>query len=72
MVTGASDCASCVGVLLELARVLVADPTIKLSAPVVFLFNGAEETFLQARCQQVLLHLIIGDRICDIAASHAK
>jgi Zn-dependent M28 family amino/carboxypeptidase len=46
---GASDCASCVGVLLELARVLVANPAIKLSSPVVFLFNGAEETFLQAR-----------------------
>ena len=47
--TGASDCASCVGVLLELARVLVENPAIKLTSPVVFLFNGAEETFLQAR-----------------------
>ena len=46
---GASDCASCVGVLLELARVLVANPAVRLSSPVVFLFNGAEETFLQAR-----------------------
>ena len=46
--TGASDCATPVGVMLETARVFIADPDIKLVAPVVFLFNGAEETLSQA------------------------
>ncbi|KAL3147358.1 hypothetical protein ABBQ32_002840 [Trebouxia sp. C0010 RCD-2024] len=45
---GAADCASCVAVLLELARVLVSDPSIKLPGPVLFLFNGGEETLMQA------------------------
>lgn len=45
-VAGASDCASCVAVALELARLMVADRQIKLSAPVVFLLNGGEEAFL--------------------------
>ncbi|CAL8467649.1 g7187 [Coccomyxa elongata] len=43
---GASDCASCVGVALELARLLVSDESRKLQAPVVFLLNGGEEAFL--------------------------
>ena len=34
--------------MLEAARVLVTAPTTKLRAPVVFLFNGGEETFSQA------------------------
>lgn len=49
---GAADCASCVGVLLEHARALVAanaagsgEPP---AAPLVFLFNGGEESFMQA------------------------
>ncbi|KAK9839614.1 hypothetical protein WJX81_000975 [Elliptochloris bilobata] len=45
---GASDCAGCVGVALEAARVLVANPNITLPGPAVFLFNGGEETVLQA------------------------
>lgn len=45
---GASDCGSQVGVMLEAARVLVTAPHAKLRAPVVFLFNGGEETFSQA------------------------
>jgi len=43
---GASDCASCVGVALELARLLVSDKLCKLQAPVMFLLNGGEEAFL--------------------------
>ena len=35
-------------VLLEIARVLVSDPSIKLPGPVLFLFNGGEETLMQA------------------------
>lgn len=34
--------------MLEAARVLVADPSVRLVAPVVFLFDGGEETFSQA------------------------
>lgn len=45
---GASDCAGCVGVALEVARALVADPTKSLAAPAVFLFNGGEELVLLA------------------------
>ena len=45
--SGASDCASCVGVLLELARTLIANNSAPLPAPLLFLLNGAEETFLQ-------------------------
>ena len=45
-VAGASDCASCVAVALELARLIVADSQIRLAAPVVFLLNGGEEAFL--------------------------
>ena len=36
------------GVILELARTVVADPGIQLEAPVVFLMNGGEETLSQA------------------------
>jgi len=45
---GASDCASPVGVMLEAARVFIANPDIKLAGPIIFLFNGAEETLSQA------------------------
>jgi acetylornithine deacetylase/succinyl-diaminopimelate desuccinylase-like protein len=48
MIAGASDCASQIATMLEVARVLVADPSIRLVAPVVFLFDGGEETFSQA------------------------
>lgn len=37
-----------VAVILEMARTIVANPAIKLSAPVVFLLNGGEETLSQA------------------------
>ncbi|DBB01398.1 TPA: hypothetical protein ACH3X1_000064 [Trebouxia sp. C0004] len=43
-----ADCASCVAVLLEIARVLVSDPTIQLPGPMLFLFNGGEESLMQA------------------------
>eukprot|EP00891_Asterochloris_glomerata_P008243 jgi/Astpho2/8243/gw1.00122.200.1_t len=46
--TGASDCASCVATLLELARVVVQNPSVQLSGPVIFLLNGGEETAMQA------------------------
>ena len=35
-------------VLLELARVLVSDQDISLPGPLLFLFNGGEETLMQA------------------------
>ena len=44
---GASDAASCIGVMLEMARALAADGNSTLAAPVVFLFNGGEETLSQ-------------------------
>lgn len=47
MFEGAADCASCVGVLLEVARALVSDPTMTLPGPVLFLLNGGEETIMQ-------------------------
>ena len=43
---GASDCAACVGVALEAARVLVQSPSRRLDAPLVILLNGGEEAFL--------------------------
>ena len=43
---GASDCAGCVGVALEAARVLVVSRSQALHAPVVVLLNGGEEAFL--------------------------
>jgi NaMN:DMB phosphoribosyltransferase len=45
---GASDCAACVGTALEVARVIVSDPSIQLAAPLVLLLNGGEETILTA------------------------
>ena len=45
---GASDCASCVGVALEIARTIVANASITLHAPIIFLLNGGEETLMQA------------------------
>ena len=44
---GASDAASCIGVMLEMAHALAADGNSTLAAPVVFLFNGGEETLSQ-------------------------
>ena len=44
---GASDCASCTAVALEVARALVADPDARLPAPAIVLLNGGEETFCQ-------------------------
>ena len=37
------------GVLLEVARTVIADAEVRLAAPLVVLLNGGEETFLQAR-----------------------
>lgn len=45
---GASDAATCVGVMLEVARVVVADGGLGLAAPLVLLLNGGEETLMQA------------------------
>ena len=45
---GASDCASCVAVALEIARTIVANASLHLSTPLVVLFNGGEETLMQA------------------------
>lgn len=47
--SGASDCASCVGIMLELLRALATDATWELEAPLIVLFNGGEETLMQAR-----------------------
>lgn len=35
-------------VLLEIARMVVSDPAIELPGPVLFLFNGGEESLMQA------------------------
>ena len=43
---GASDCAACVAVALEAARVLVQNKARRLQAPLVVLLNGGEEAFL--------------------------
>lgn len=45
---GASDAGTCIGVMLEMARTVVHDPDRPPAAPLVFLFNGAEETLMQA------------------------
>eukprot|EP00232_Nephroselmis_pyriformis_P017443 CAMPEP_0182899394 /NCGR_PEP_ID=MMETSP0034_2-20130328/28051_1 /TAXON_ID=156128 /ORGANISM="Nephroselmis pyriformis, Strain CCMP717" /LENGTH=306 /DNA_ID=CAMNT_0025033423 /DNA_START=398 /DNA_END=1315 /DNA_ORIENTATION=- len=42
---GASDAGMCVAVMMEAVRTLLTKPA--MAAPVVFLFNGAEETFHQ-------------------------
>ena len=52
---GASDAASCVGVALEIARTIVANVSLPLAAPIVFLFNGGEETLMQVRKKGVVL-----------------
>ena len=44
---GAADCASCVGVGLEVVRTLIERKE-PLSRPIVLLLNGGEETLLQA------------------------
>lgn len=44
--SGASDCAVCVGVSLEIARSLIESKK-TLETPILFLFNGGEETILQ-------------------------
>lgn len=46
--TGASDDAASVGIMLEIARLLIEDKTRELAAPVVFLMNGAEEALCVA------------------------
>ena len=48
VLTGASDCAACVGIQIEMARAMLADTNLELPAPVVFAFNGGEETLSQA------------------------
>ncbi|KAL4424855.1 hypothetical protein ABPG77_011105 [Micractinium sp. CCAP 211/92] len=45
---GATDCGSCVAIMLEIARTIVANRDIQLAAPIVFLLNGGEETLSQA------------------------
>lgn len=44
---GASDCASCVGIWLEVLRALATDATWELDAPLIVLLNGGEETLMQ-------------------------
>eukprot|EP00899_Mesostigma_viride_P000820 jgi/Mesvir1/10739/Mv13811-RA.1 len=44
---GASDATSLIGIMLELARLMTCTHALKVASPVVFLFNGAEETLLQ-------------------------
>lgn len=48
LITGASDCATCVGIQLEMVRAMLADPALELPAPIVFAFNVGEETLSQA------------------------
>ena len=45
---GASDCASCVGIGFEVARTILMNSSIPLYGPLIFLFNGGEETLMQA------------------------
>ena len=45
---GASDCAGCVGVALEVARVAIASQYMQLPVPLMLLLNGGEETVLTA------------------------
>jgi hypothetical protein len=45
---GGADCASCVGILLEQLRVLIHPGSAPPRAPIIFLLNGGEETFMQA------------------------
>eukprot|EP00878_Enallax_costatus_P041812 GHUV01048704.1.p1 GENE.GHUV01048704.1~~GHUV01048704.1.p1 ORF type:complete len:135 (+),score=14.48 GHUV01048704.1:1228-1632(+) len=50
---GAGDDASNVGVMMELASNLVADPERLPASPVMFLFSGAEEPLCQVCCTAV-------------------
>lgn len=45
---GASDCASCVGVGLEMVHAVVHNASLELAGPLILVLNGAEETFMQA------------------------
>ncbi len=54
--------------MLEVARALVADPSARLVAPVVFAFNGGEETFSQARCLPLVQSCVKGKHV-EAAAS---
>ena len=45
---GASDCAGCVGVAMEVARMAIASPDMQLPVPLMLLLNGGEETVLTA------------------------
>ena len=45
---GASDCAGCVGVALEVARMAIASRDMRLPVPLMLLLNGGEETVLTA------------------------
>jgi len=45
---GASDCASCVGIGYAIAKAIIYYPDEPISSPVIFLFNGGEETLMQA------------------------
>lgn len=47
---GASDCASCVAVGMEIARTIASNTPDQMPvlSPLVFLFNGGEETLMQA------------------------
>ncbi|GMH43401.1 hypothetical protein BSKO_11323 [Bryopsis sp. KO-2023] len=44
---GASDCAACVAIGLEIARAIVEEGK-DIQTPILFLFNGGEETIMQA------------------------
>merc|ERR1719321_2072751 len=45
---GASYCASCVGVGLEMVHAVVHNASLELAGPLILVLNGAEETFMQA------------------------
>jgi Zn-dependent M28 family amino/carboxypeptidase len=51
LVSGASDDASGVAVILEVMRALIARKGEGLAAPVLALFTGGEETLMQVRCR---------------------
>lgn len=45
---GASDCASCVGVGLEMLHAVAHNASLGLAGPLILVLNSAEETFMQA------------------------
>ena len=45
---GAADCAACTAIAVETARTIVADKSLEIKTPVVFLLNGGEETYMNA------------------------